>query len=380
MRIIVYFLLFGLPLPLFSQGVINQFFSLQQDFHDYGVSVLDGKVVNFDSTFTQSTRIGFNQRLGNKSLIAFGISNGQMWVSNLENQFAYKNNSLGLDATLILKTKAMRIGHKNPILSPNFSFGYHYLYFPKQKKTDYLPKTYSLRYAIGLELAIKKHTSVVICSALNQQLSGSFETHLVHSLGIIHGIRFSDKEKPKEVKKRANKLENNKTVDSLFYRSIEMIKDASIEKNASNRAKIDSLEGAIRFLNENYSRIKKEIFQLSNLANRKEIAQMDNMNPTSNADKSKNLDTANTNSEIFVEIVKEKTQSFYVVILSARDIQLAIKEAKRISQNYPSVRILADQSGFYRTAIFAGTDKKIAKVILDGLVAQGITQAWIAYY
>ncbi len=382
MRIVVYFLLIAWPLQLLSQGIRNQFISLQQDFHDHGIDLLDKNLVNFDSTLTQTTRIGFNKYLGRKSFISVGASKGQMWTPNLENKFASKINTLGFDATLVLKTRALRINVRKPFLSPNFSFGYHYWHSSKIEESSRIPNYYALRYAIGLEMALKNNTSVFVWSAINQQLNGSFETHAVHSIGVSRGVQVSKSKVPIETKQGSIKQEEKTVSDSGTDRNDLESKGLVPKNQVIIDSRIDSLGNVIQVLTERQQKLRSEILQLSKWLKAKENKPKHTLiEPTNKEDiRSDISDSSTVYIQKPIEMVYHKTQSYYVVILSVTNLNLAMAEAQKIRSNYPNVRILADPSGYYRTAIFAGSDKQIAKNIQSDLIKEGFLQAWLAFY
>ena len=81
-----------------------------------------------------------------------------------------------------------------------------------------------------------------------------------------------------------------------------------------------------------------------------------------------------------IEIVRDKTYSYYVVTISALNEHLAISEAIKIKAKYPKVKIIAQPNGFFRTAIYSGTDKQGAIKLLETVTENGTKQAWVAFY
>ena len=91
MRFKLLLFLISVPVFLFSQGTYKRSLSFQQDFHDYGINVLDGKLVNFDSTLSQTFRVGYNRMVFNSVVFSAGISNGFLWNDRLETTKLSKN-------------------------------------------------------------------------------------------------------------------------------------------------------------------------------------------------------------------------------------------------------------------------------------------------
>lgn len=395
MKYKILLLLFISPKFILSQAIYKNSLSFQQDFHDYGINVLDGKLINFDSTLSQTFRIGYNRMIFNSVLLSSGVSNGFLWNDRLETTRLSKNYAVGLDFTAIFMSNNGKIFKKDAPFSPYFSFGYQYYFINNFKRLGYKPSDISLQYGVGFNLNFRKKSSFQIQSTLNQQLGGRFNTHFIHRIGFTQVIDLSgdDPTQSSPPKNINNDYDGDGIVDindqcptlagtsSSFGCPV-----GYLEEQARSLAKLDSMEGLLLKLKTKMENINADIAALNKLKDEKVKAPKivesakpkEVIKPEITDPKVKPDVLSSTSDEI--EIVKEKTFSYYVVTISALNEHLAVAEAKKIKYKYPNVKVIAQPNGFFRTAIYSGTDKQDAIKLLEKVTDNGTKQAWIAFY
>jgi hypothetical protein len=380
-------LLIFIPVLTFSQAINKNSLSFQQDFHDYGINVLDGKLINFDSTLSQTFRIGYNRMVLNSVLISSGVSNGFLWNDRLETTRLSKNYAVGVDFTAIFMSNNGKIFRKDAPFSPYFSFGYQYYYINNFKKLGYKPNDVSLQYGAGFNINFRKKSSFQIQSILNQQLGGSFNTHFIHRIGFTQVIDLNGDDPTKVNSPETNEkdydgdgvADSNDQCPTLagtlssFGCPIDYI-----EEQAKSLAKLDSMEDLFLKLKTKMENINAEIDVLNKLKeeNEKSSKIVESIKPKEII----KPDTVIIPKTEEIEIVRDKTYSYYVVTISVLNQHLAVAEAKKIKSKYPNVKVIAQPNGFFRTAIYSGIEKQEALKLLAKVTANGTKQAWIVFY
>ncbi len=405
MRYKLFFLIIAIPGFLFSQAIYKRSISFQQDFHDYGISVLDGNLLNFDSTLSQTFRIGYNRMAFKSVLFSAGISNGFLWNDRLETARLSKNFAIGLDATVIFMSNNGKIFRKDAPFSPYFSFGYQYYYINNLKKLGYKPNDISLQYGLGFNLNFRKRSTFQVQSTLNQQLGGKYNTHFIHRIGFTQVIDLSgDEGEKKVIPDVLPKDYDGDGVADINDQCPTIAGDVAslgcpagyFEEQNKSIARLDSMEGLLLKLKTKMENLNADIAALNKLKGQPKPApkivettkpktpdkpaispvKPDETKKTTPTVAPKTGDDKNTE----IEIVKEKTNSYYIVTISALDMIYSVNEAKKIKSKYPNVKVIAQPNGFYRTAIYSGTDKQEAIKLLEIVTENGTKQAWIAYY
>ena len=397
MRFKLLLFLISVPVFLFSQGTYKRSLSFQQDFHDYGINVLDGKLVNFDSTLSQTFRVGYNRMVFNSVVFSAGISNGFLWNDRLETTKLSKNYAIGLDATAIFMSNNGKIFRKDAPFSPYFSFGYQYYYINNLKKMGLKPNDFSLQYGIGFNLNFRKRSSFQIQSTLNQQLGGKFSTHFIHRIGFTQVIDLSGAEPEKDIKPetlpkdydRDGVVDINDQCPTLYGEQSSFgCPSGYLEKQAASLARLDSLEGLLLKLKTKMENLNTDIATLNKLkVERKTITDVTKpkeketpVSPPETKEVKPVIVPETKTKPGDIEIVKDKTYAYYVVTISALNEHVAVAEAKKIKPKYPNVKVIAQPNGFFRTAIYSGIDKQEAVKLLETVTENGTKQAWIAFY
>lgn len=398
MRYKLLFILISSPAFLFSQATYKRSLSFQQDFHDYGINILGGKLINFDSTLSQTFRIGYNRMAFRSVLFSTGISNGFLLNDRLETTRLSKNYAFGVDATVIFMSNNGKLFRKDAPFSPYFTFGYQYYYINALKRMGYKPNDFSLQYGVGFNLNFRKRSSFQIQSTLNQQLSGNFNTHFIHRIGFTQVIDLSGDSPDKDLKPET--LPKDYDMDGIADINDQCPTMAGtketfgcpagyLEEQSKSLARLDSMEGLLLKLKTKMENLNADIETLTNLKGKKaapKIAETTkpDVPATKPTEPKKSVkETVPDKKETRpgdIEIVREQTFSYYVVTISALDEKWAIAEAQKIKPKYPTVKVIAQPNGFFRTAIYSGTDKQDAIKLLEVVTEGGTKQAWIAFY
>lgn len=391
MRVKLLLCLIFLTIFAFSQKFGRNSISFQEDFHDYGINVLNYKLVNFDSTLSQSLRIAFNRQLSNSIVFSGGISNGFLWNNQLETTNLSKHYAAGIDITAMFITNNGKIFSQDAPFSPYFSFGYQYYYINKLKNYGIKPGHISLQYGLGFNLNLKKRISFQLHSMLNQQLDGNFSTHFIHRIGITQVLASRNNEPAKE--KENNKYRNDYDGDGVAdiddkcptiagkFGNMGCPQGYETKITISN-TKLDSMEAILLHLKTKMEKLNAEIEDINKkLKDNNPIEQKTDITAK---EKSKEPEIYKPETPIKpdkdVEIVKEKTNNYYIITISALNQDLAVKEAEKLRLKYTNVKVIAQPNGYYRTAIWAGKDKQVAIKLLELVTENGTKQAWIAFY
>lgn len=381
----------------FSQKTGKNSISFQEDFHDYGINVLEHKLFKFDSSLSQSLRIGYNRQLSNSIIFSAGISNGFLWNNQLETTNLSKNYAAGIDFTAMFITNNGKIFSQNAPFSPYFSFGYQYYYINKLKDYDLNPGQISLQYGLGFNLNLKRRISFQLHSMLNQQLNGNFSTHFIHRIGLTQVLAVSDisKEKKDFDEKYKNDYDNDGVTDiedkcpTIAGKFGNMgCPDGYQTKIEVPKSKLDSMEAILLHLKTKMEKLNAEIDAINKKLKEKNIQPPNEEPKPEIVEKEKEIKEEPKKTEPEkpvkndgnIEIVKEKTNNYYVITISALNQDLAVKEAEKLKLKYSNVKVIAQPNGFYRTAIWAGKDKLIAIKLLELVTENGTKQAWIALY
>ncbi|NUM31588.1 MAG: hypothetical protein HUU47_04605 [Bacteroidetes bacterium] len=378
----------------FSQNTSKNSISFQEDFHDYGINVLEHKLFKFDSSLSQSLRIGYNRQLSNSIILSVGISNGFLWNNQIETTHLSKNYSAGIDVTSMFITNNGKIFRNDAPFSPYFSFGYQYYFINKLKKYGYNPSQISLQYGLGFNLNLKKRTSFQLHSMLNQQLNGNFSTHFIHRIGITQVL--AGRNTPTEKNKIDEKFKNDYDKDGIADIDDKCptlagkfgnmgCPDGYEFKVSVSKSKLDSMEAILLHLKTKMEKLNAEIEAINTKLKDKNKNQKNDDTKIVTADNEKEIKTEKNknepeNKDENVEIVKEKTNTYYVITISALNQDLAVKEAEKLKLKYSNVKVISQPNGFYRTAIWAGKDKLVAQKLLELVTENGTKQAWIAFY
>jgi len=399
MRYKLPFIFILVPIFLSAQETNKRSLSFQQDFHDYGVNLLDGKLFNFDSSLSQTFRIGYNHLAFRSVQFSVGLSNGFLWNDQVESTFTSKNYAVGIDATAMFLTNNGKIFRTNAPFSPYFSVGYQYYYIKNLKRLGLSPVDFSIQYGLGINLNFWKRSSLQVQSTINQQLGSNFNTHFIHRLGFTQVIDLSKDEGSKN--NRPDSKPNDYDMDGLADIDDQCptmaglainfgCPEGYLEERAGKIAKLDSMEGLLLSIKTRMEQLNEDIISLNKYksetagqpyAKEKDVTETPRENKA-DTPKEKDNDEEKTpdNTGDEIEIVKEKTNSYYIVTISAMNELFAVAEAKKIRAKYPNVKVISQPNGFFRTAIYSGTDKAEAVKLLERVTENGTKQAWIAFY
>ncbi len=167
---------------------------LYQNFTDYNVSLLDNKLVAFDSSLSHSTRFAYQRRLSRTWMLNAGIANGFILNQNIKKEFVTKAYALGLDVSVLFKLNNGRIIKENPLIAPYFTFGYRTDYIPKLNDFGESPWLFHNQYGAGFNIRLSNRTHFQLQAALDQKLLGDFNTHIQYRMGITQSLgRLEDK-------------------------------------------------------------------------------------------------------------------------------------------------------------------------------------------
>jgi hypothetical protein len=175
-------------------------FSINQDFHDYNVALLDNKVTSFDSALSHSMRIGYNRYLNNKWQLGVGMCNGFLMNQNEKTVFLRKSYWVGFDVDVVYKLNNGRLFKVNSPIAPYLSFGYNFNYINAFKEAGLSPFSISNEYGVGTIIRLSDRNRMFLQVALDQQLNGDFDTHIQYRIGFAQTIGVANKKDTEEEK------------------------------------------------------------------------------------------------------------------------------------------------------------------------------------
>lgn len=433
------FLLFTFLHALTVQGQdanLRNGFGLNQDYNDYNVRLLDRQIFSFDSSLSSSFRITYQRYLNRTWDFNVGFSNGFILNQTQGDHFIKKSYNLGVDADILFKFANGRILSENSKVAPYFSFGYNFNYLNAYKKAGLAPATFGNEYGVGLKIRIGERSFLNIQTALDQQLSGDFDTHIQYRAGFTQSIgRRKTAPKPDDPKIRdydqdgiADINDKCPTIAGVFETSgcpEGWVEGLTKGQHDSLMALLETMETEMRTLQALVDSLKKSspIVQVDNDGKVNEttevVAVPDKKNPESKdqidgdakpSDKtetnvgttvdgktgdaaSKDVASNNTSSSDASDSEREEFtgnegdyydtksvgQAFYVVAISSKDKALAERIAVLLDKDYPVVKILAQPNGFYRVGIYATRDRAEATDILNYAKQHGVPSGWLSF-
>ncbi len=386
------FIIFYVPYFAFTQNIDKKFISFHQGIHDYGIKVFEGKLSNFDSSISQTFRVGYNRRLSKSILFSTGVSNGFLLSGYKEASGGKKSYALGIDAGFLLLTNNDKLFKKDATVFPYFSFGYQYFYINDLKKGDFNPNEFSLQYGIGIDCRLRKGLSLQIQSNLNQELSKQFNTFFIHRIGLVQDLGFIGNPNannlniqilPKDYDGDGieDKIDKCPTIAGIQSK-MGCPQDYVNEEQKAN-ARIDSLENLLKLNRSKLDLKNKEIDSI--LTNRNIEVSKSNLKDsilTNEAiNQTKQISSPRVKSESEdIEIVYEKGNHYYIVIQAALSKDWILVEANKAKVKFPNVKVISLPNGYYRTAIYCEQGKEEAKILLKEVLNSGYKQAWIALF
>lgn len=194
-----------MALLLFSMGLKAQTetqkngFAINQNLHDFNISLLDKKVASFDSSLSQSIRVSYWRYLTRSFSFNTGISNGFLFYQYENGRLMDKSYFIGVDAGLQYNIGNGTFIPATARVKPFVSYGNSLNYINKLKSFDESPWGFSNQYGLGVQIKLANRTSLRLESAIDQELGKSFDTHMQHRLGFIQTIgKRKEEEKPEE--------------------------------------------------------------------------------------------------------------------------------------------------------------------------------------
>ncbi|PCJ67435.1 MAG: hypothetical protein COA58_03700 [Bacteroidetes bacterium] len=169
---------------------------LYQNTTDYNISLLDNKLVAFDSALSHSFRVAYQRRLSRSWMLNTGLSNGFILNQNIQESFVKKAYAIGWDAAIVLKMNNGRMLKENPRVAPFLSFGYRTDYVPSLKKLDEQPWLFHNQYGAGLNIKLIDRTHIQVQVAVDQKLQGDFNTNIQYRFGLTQSLGKYDEVKP----------------------------------------------------------------------------------------------------------------------------------------------------------------------------------------
>jgi hypothetical protein len=173
-------------------------FAINQNLHDFNISLLDKKVASFDSSLSQSFRVSYWRYLSRSFTFNTGLSNGFLFYQKENDLLINKSYFIGIDAVMQYNIGNGKFISTNARLKPFVSFGYSLNYINRQKEFGNSPWGVSIQWGAGVQLKLSERMSLRLESAMDQEIGKSFDTHMQHRLGFIQTVGKPKEEKPAE--------------------------------------------------------------------------------------------------------------------------------------------------------------------------------------
>ncbi len=404
-----------------------------QSFTDYNVELLDDKVFAFDSSLSQTTRIGYQCSWSPTWSFTAGLSNGYVHNQTLKENFTKKAFSLGFDMGVMFNLNNGRIIKQDALIGPYLLFGSRFDNVNSLKKFNESPWLVHNQYGVGSHINVSKRTALQIQVALDQKLVADFNTHLQYRIGVVQSIgRFNetkslpspnlDTDKDGVVDLRDNCLNvfglerlkgcpdtladeslannNSDSLKDVIARQIQEISNLKGELEAitsSGSGEISSIREQ-ELLRRLYYLRKDKDEKIELLEAQLKVNGVEPLKPAVVAKKSQPKSTVVIKQIPKVKPIKPakipsnalpnqpaiSTSSlpadkyYYIITLSSPNRQTAQKWLYIISKDFPLAKILPQPNGYYRVGVYAGRDKAKAKAKLLKVREKNMNKAWLS--
>ena len=416
---------------LYAQGqdaIRKNGFGINQDYNDYNVKLTDRKFTSFDSSLSNTIRISYGRYLNRNWEFNAGLANGFILNQKQGDHFIKKSYNLGIDFDIIFKINNGVFIQQDARIGPYLSFGYNLNYLKAFKDVGLSPYTLGNEYGVGVKIRLGSRSYLNLHTALDQQLSGDFDTHMQYRIGFNQSIGKRSEEAPlvPEDKKDYDgdgivDIDDNCPtivgIDSNFGCPVDWVSTATFKgEQDSLLLKLDKLELEIASLLNVIDSLQSEgpIVQVeyanvdsalsdNPVVTEDETAAKKDTSLTKSTDvviaKSKPNDwvdkdqdhppTKKTTTEVAevpesvdVDVKEYYDRSeigvgYYVVAISTKDPELAERIAVLLDKDYPIVKILPQPNGFYRVGIYSTKTRSEAISILDYAKLHGVPSGWL---
>lgn len=371
-------------------------FGINQDYNVYNVSLANREFGRFDSSISSNIRLSYGRYLSRFWEFNMGVSNGVILNQEQDSRFVSKSYSLGFDADILLKFNNGAWLRQDARIAPYLNFGYNYNYRPGFKKAGLAPATFANEYGLGSKIRIGEWSSLNLQAAVNQELSGDFDTHLQYRLGYIQTIG-KRRSEPNE-KRRVDDYDGDGVADADddCPTEIGILKNGCPDDWVDPTIRLAQLDSLQLELDKQSIQLDQKDVLIDSLMNREPvvvIAETPKSNPpktTPEVEPVKPQPTPVTpKTETKPEEDKKQPSSetpdytpptpgdYYIIVASTRDRKWADAYADQLGKQYPTVKVLPQPNGFYRVGIYATRDREQADKILEYAKQNGLT-GWIA--
>jgi len=413
---------------LYAQGqdaIRKNGFGINQDYNDYNVKLTDRKFTSFDSSLSNTIRISYGRYLNRNWEFNAGLANGFILNQKQGDHFIKKSYNLGIDFDIIFKINNGVFIPQDARIGPYLSFGYNLNYLKAFKDVGLSPYTLGNEYGVGMKIRLGSRSYINLHTALDQQLSGDFDTHMQYRIGFNQSIGKRSEESvpvPEDQKDYdgdgiADIDDNCPTIvgiDSNFGCPVDWVSTATFKGEqdslllkldkleleiASLLNVIDSLQSEGPIVQVEYAKVDSTISDKSGVGEDKTIPKSDTTLTKSTdvviaktkpddgieKDPGKQPTTKTTPvvPETAVAVIKEYYDrseigvGYYVVAISTKDVSLAERIAVLLDKDYPIVKVLPQANGFYRVGIYATKTRSEAISILEYAKLHGVPSGWL---
>ncbi|MFY0643319.1 MAG: SPOR domain-containing protein [Bacteroidia bacterium] len=354
---------------------------LYQTFTDFNVQLLDGDVFVFDSSLSHSTRLAYQYVMSRSWALNAGLNNGFILNQDLKDSYVRKAYTFGADASIMLLTNNGRIFSENARVAPYLLFGYRVDYVNTLKKRDLNPYLMHSQYALGLNIKLNPRTHIQLQSALDQKLTGDFNTHMRYRMGITQSIGGVYEGKNRNRLLDSDKdgiIDANDKCPGVFGLEInDGCPDTNAQNNFSQRVndllaqtqsisnRLDSLMLANHQLTDLINEYDQEIIDmkdsLANCSGQTTLVQVPTLPPPTTYDTT----------------AVPLGDRYYLVVKSLKQKSKAEEIRKTLEEQFGNGFLLKQPSGFYRVAVYAGKSYSQAVELMPQVEARGYSPVWI---
>ncbi len=372
---------------------------LYQVFTDYNVELLNKKIFVFDSSLSHATRLGYQYIINPSWALNSGLSNGFILNQNLKDSYVKKAYTIGLDISLLYFTNNDRFLSQDAKVAPYLGFGYRIEYIKTLKQRSIDPYLMHNQYILGFNIELNPRTHIQLQTALDQQLAGTFNTHLRYRMGIIQSLgplyerNRKDKTFDSDFDGIADDLDKCPDVYGLAINDgcpdvtnpegfSEKTQELLQEMALLNLA-MDSLAQSNADLQQELDKSYSKISSLEDsLINCGSIATYipdprDPDEPPNQGDQdSTNADPVYEPTPSF-SVDATDGEGYYIVVKSLKETSDAKKLKSILTKEFGNGHMLLQPSGFYRVAVYAGTDYDKAVQFMQHVMTRGYRPVWI---
>lgn len=411
--------------------------SISQDIHDHDVNVLAKEYSNFDSSIAYSIRLAYWRDLSNKWAFSAGVANGFILNRYEEDPLLRRSYFVGWDADIIYKMDNGGLFRQDAPIAPYLTFGYNFNHLPNLKKSSVPSMRISNEYGLGIKFKLNHQSQLLVKLALDQELTGDYNTQIQYRVGYKHNLQRRKELKPKKKEVEymspedmtSSSLSGNYDLDSL-ERRLSTLSDNILAMQLVLKNMIDDDLVQVRYIEPEviqefdttvkvvYDTVREsfvdtvEIVKTDTIREIEEVVKTDTVfvestpgekiSPpkeriiydtvyiekrdtlfrdrvvTQPIPKTEPKTTAAEPETSTVQSTESVPRGYYVIVMSTLNPTILNNTFTKYKNVYPKVYMLPQDNGYTRIGIYASTQKQDALRLLNYVKKNSEKNAWLS--